>query len=127
MKKYVLRDINNGYLKSFDPDFRDRAKTVMTHDKEQAFIFEEGQVHTKSIIFKGLTRQEVSDTPLITSHYKGLAIQPFEYSYKNKLDALQHTAIKYITRFREKGGMRDLLAAKHTIDILISFEYLDKK
>ena len=56
------------------------------------------------------------------SHYKDMAIQPMEYSMANKLDACQHTAIKYITRFREKGGVQDLEKAKHVIDMLIEFE-----
>ncbi len=55
-------------------------------------------------------------------HYKHLAIQPMEYSMKNGLDACQHTAIKYITRFRDKGGIEDLRKAKHCIDLLIGFE-----
>lgn len=56
-------------------------------------------------------------------HYTRLAIQPMEYSFKNKLDPAQHTAIKYITRFRDKGGKRDLEAAKHVLDMLIELEY----
>ena len=55
-------------------------------------------------------------------HYKSLAIQPMEYSMANGLDACQHTAIKYITRFRDKGGIIDLEKAKHCIDMLIEFE-----
>lgn len=55
-------------------------------------------------------------------HYKNLAIQPMQYSMANKLDACQHTAIKYITRFREKGGIADLHKAIHTIEMLIEFE-----
>ena len=55
-------------------------------------------------------------------HYKKLKIQPMEYSMGNKLDACQHTAIKYITRFRDKGGIADLEKAKHVIDMLIEFE-----
>lgn len=55
-------------------------------------------------------------------HYKKLAIQPMEYSMANKLDACQHTAIKYVTRFRDKGGVADLEKAKHVIDLLIEFE-----
>jgi len=57
------------------------------------------------------------------SHYKGMAIQPMEYSFRNKLDPCQHTAIKYVTRFREKGGKEDLLKAIHCIEILIELEY----
>jgi len=56
------------------------------------------------------------------SHYANLAIQPMEYSMANNLDACQHTAIKYITRFREKDGIRDLEKAIHTIQLLIEIE-----
>lgn len=58
------------------------------------------------------------------NHYKTLKIQPMEYSMANKLDACQHTIIKYVTRFREKGGRADLEKAKHTIDLLIQLENL---
>lgn len=56
------------------------------------------------------------------THYQNLAIQPMEYSLANKLDAAQHTVIKYVTRFREKNGIPDLLKAIHTIEMLIEFE-----
>jgi len=41
---------------------------------------------------------------------------------QNGLDPLQHTIIKYVTRFRDKGGIADLEKAKHCIDLLIEFE-----
>lgn len=56
-------------------------------------------------------------------HYKDMPIQPMEYSMANSLDACQHTVVKYVTRFRVKGGLGDLMKAKHTIDLLIQFEY----
>lgn len=62
------------------------------------------------------------DTQVGGGHYKDMAIQPMEYSMKNGLDACQHTAIKYISRFRDKGGIEDLRKAKHVIDMLIQFE-----
>lgn len=55
-------------------------------------------------------------------HYTKLAIQPMQYSMKNGLDPLQHTIIKYVTRFRDKAGIEDLEKAKHCIDMLIEFE-----
>jgi len=55
-------------------------------------------------------------------HYRTMAIQPMEYSMKNNLDACQHTIIKYVSRFRSKGGIADLEKAKHVIDMLIEFE-----
>ena len=57
------------------------------------------------------------------NHYTKLAIQPMEYSMKNKLDPLQHTVIKYVTRFRDKNGLVDLKKARHCIDMLIEMEY----
>jgi hypothetical protein len=55
-------------------------------------------------------------------HYAKLAIQPMRYSMLNGLDACQHTAIKYITRFRDKGGIADLDKAIHTLELLKQFE-----
>lgn len=57
------------------------------------------------------------------THYKDMPIQPFEFSMKNGLDPMQHTIIKYVTRFRHKNGREDLEKAKHTIDLLIEHEY----
>lgn len=56
------------------------------------------------------------------SHYRTMEIQPMEYSMKNKLDPCQHTIVKYVSRFRDKGGIEDLEKAKHVIDMLIEFE-----
>ena len=62
------------------------------------------------------------DTQIGGDHYKDMPIQPMEFSMANGLDACQHTIIKYVTRFREKGGVQDLEKAKHVIDMLIEFE-----
>ena len=56
------------------------------------------------------------------SHYTKLKIQPMEYSMANGLDACQHTVVKYVTRFRDKGGIQDLRKAIHTLEMLIEFE-----
>jgi hypothetical protein len=62
------------------------------------------------------------ETQVGGSHYKDMPIQPMEYSMANGLDACQHTIVKYVTRFREKGGLQDLEKARHVIDMLIEFE-----
>ncbi len=68
------------------------------------------------------TTQSALDTQVGGDHYKTMAIQPMEFSMANKLDACQHTIIKYVARFRSKGGVEDLRKAKHVIDMLIEFE-----
>jgi len=55
-------------------------------------------------------------------HYKKLPVQPFAYSMANKLDPLQHTIIKYVTRFRDKAGVKDLRKAIHCTELLIAWE-----
>lgn len=59
-------------------------------------------------------------------HYKTMKIQPMEYSMANELNACQHTIIKYVSRYKDKGGIADLHKARHTIDLLIELEYGDK-
>ena len=56
-------------------------------------------------------------------HYKDCPIQPIEYCMANRLDQCQSNIVKYVTRFRDKNGLEDLLKAKHYIDLLIYFEY----
>jgi hypothetical protein len=57
-------------------------------------------------------------------HYKSMAIQPVEYITKNNLPYCEANVIKYISRWREKGGKKDLEKAKHYIDMLIQLENL---
>lgn len=66
--------------------------------------------------------KSANDRQVGGDHYTKLAIQPMQYSMANKLDACQHTIVKYVTRFRDKGGIQDLEKAKHVIDLLIEFE-----
>ena len=56
------------------------------------------------------------------SHYKNLKIQPIEYIYANGIPYLEGNCIKYLTRWRSKGGLEDLKKAKHYIELLIELE-----
>lgn len=68
------------------------------------------------------TPKSAMDIQIGGNHYKKMKIQPMEYSMANNLDAMQHTIIKYVSRFRDKNGIEDLEKAKHTIDMLIDWE-----
>ncbi len=56
------------------------------------------------------------------SHYKKYKIQPVEYAMANNLNYCQANAIKYITRYKDKGGIEDLHKAIHNLEILIELE-----
>lgn len=55
------------------------------------------------------------------SHYQ-LAIQPIDYIMENGLDYMQGNVIKYVTRYKDKGGVDDLRKAAHYIDMMIARE-----
>jgi hypothetical protein len=53
------------------------------------------------------------------SHYKKYKIQPIEFIVKNNIGFVEGNVIKYVLRFKEKGGVLDLEKAKHYIELLI--------
>lgn len=55
-------------------------------------------------------------------HYKKLKIQPVEYIHANGLPFCEGSVVKYVTRWRDKGGIADLKKARHFIDLLIEME-----
>ena len=56
------------------------------------------------------------------NHYKTLKIQPIEYIHANGLPFAEGSVIKYVTRWRDKGGIADLEKAKHFLELLIELE-----
>ena len=55
-------------------------------------------------------------------HYKELPIQPVEYIHANSIGYFEGNVIKYVSRWRDKGGFADLQKAKHYIELLIELE-----
>ena len=60
-------------------------------------------------------------------HYKGMAIQPIQYIQANKLTYIEGNIVKYISRWREKNGIEDLLKIKHYVEFLIEEETKTKQ
>ena len=52
-------------------------------------------------------------------HYKNRAIQPWDFIASNKLDFFEGNVIKLTTRWKEKGGTKDLHKAIHYLQKLI--------
>lgn len=61
------------------------------------------------------------------SHYKDRAIQPVEYMMSNELGYVEGAVVKYVTRWKYKGGVEDLKKAKHFLELLINFVERDHK
>ena len=53
------------------------------------------------------------------NHYLKYKIAPVEFIIKNNIGFVEGNIIKYVLRFKEKGGVQDLEKAKHYIELLI--------
>lgn len=69
-----------------------------------------------------MKKEKASKTQIGGSHYSNMTIQPTEFIHKNGLSFIQGNVIKYVCRYKSKGGVQDLQKAKHYIDLLIEFE-----
>ena len=69
-----------------------------------------------SILERAIDKQVGGD------HYKKFSIQPAEFCHVNNIGYLEATAIKYLCRWKDKGGIQDLDKAIHFIELLKEFE-----
>lgn len=57
------------------------------------------------------------------SHYKHVAIQPWDYIAANDIPYLAGNAIKYLSRYQRKGGEQDIRKAIHYCRKILEIEY----
>ncbi len=55
-------------------------------------------------------------------HYKAKNIQPWDFIAANQLGYFEGNVVKYLSRWRNKGGIHDLKKARHYLDKLIEIE-----
>jgi hypothetical protein len=66
--------------------------------------------------------QSANDVQIGGKHYKDIAIQPWDYIIENNLGWCEGNIVKYITRWREKGGLDDVRKVIHYAEKLIEVE-----
>jgi hypothetical protein len=49
-------------------------------------------------------------------------MQPWDYIAANNLGYFEGNVVKYVSRWRDKGGIEDLRKARHYLDKLIELE-----
>ena len=64
----------------------------------------------------------VKDMQIGGDHYSSMKIQPIEFIQANNIPFAEGSVIKYMCRWRKKGGIEDLKKAKHFIDLIIQNE-----
>lgn len=55
-------------------------------------------------------------------HYRQRSIQPWDIWQEYGMNAFEGAVLKYLLRWRDKGGVEDLKKARHTLDKLIEIE-----
>ena len=58
------------------------------------------------------------------NHYKDMAIQPAEYAEKNGLSLLEGNIVKYVSRWKKKGGLTDLQKIIHCAELIIEIHVI---
>jgi hypothetical protein len=56
------------------------------------------------------------------THYKKHAIQPWDYIIANDLGYLEGNIVKYISRWKDKGGVEDIRKVIHYAQKLIEVQ-----
>lgn len=70
-----------------------------------------------------MAREEGLKRQVGGEHYRKYAIQPAEYNARNGLSFLAGNVIKYVTRYKDKGGAEDIRKAMHYLELILEFEY----
>jgi len=114
----------------FEELFKQGKLTYLINGKEvdKATYFEKvNSFSNKKYVKNDCTDGEVkaSEKQVGGSHYKQFVIQPAEFCYKNNIPYLEATAIKYLCRWRNKGGVQDLDKAIHFIELIKEYEFHD--
>ena len=63
-----------------------------------------------------------SDRQVGGDHYLRRAIGPWDVWAEYGMNAFEGAVLKYLLRWRDKGGVEDLKKARHTLDKLIEIE-----
>lgn len=69
--------------------------------------------HLKGIVARA-NEQQVGG-----AHYAAKAIQPWDFIIANDLGYLEGNIVKYVSRWKDKGGIEDLKKAQHYLQKLI--------
>jgi len=104
-KGYMTNYKKDEERRQYDPQMR----YTDTLGEEDRVLFE-----TDENKFDDISRPE---------HYcAGFEIEPLDFIVENQLDFLEGNIIKYVSRYDQKGGVKDLKKARFYIDKLIMRE-----
>lgn len=84
----------------------------MDEEPDMTNLVQQGE-HLKGIVARA-NEQQVGG-----AHYAVKAIQPWDFIIANDLGYLEGNIVKYVSRWKDKGGIEDLKKAQHYLSKLI--------
>ena len=67
-------------------------------------------------------QERMQSSKVSPEHYKQFKIEPFDFIHQNDLGFAEGNVVKYICRWRNKGGVEDLRKAIRYIELIIRSE-----
>jgi hypothetical protein len=99
----------------------DRGWSTESHEQYMARRRAEEEIISKE------KSPKATDKQVGGNHYKGYAIQPIHFIMENNLNFCEGNILKYITRWKDKGGVQDLRKAQHYMNMLIESALEEEK
>jgi hypothetical protein len=87
----------------------------MNHDAIKQYLDEMQQHHLLQVS----AQIRANEQQVGGAHYAVKAIQPWDFIIANDIGYLEGNIIKYISRWKDKGGVEDLKKAQHYLQKLI--------
>jgi hypothetical protein len=92
-------------------------------DRCSADSYQPTQQTIKKVIHRQIQMTTANETQVGGDHYKAKPIQPWDFIAANQLGYFEGNIVKYVSRWRDKGGINDLKKARHYLDKLIELEH----
>lgn len=73
-------------------------------------------------IYRETPQKGANSKQVAGSHYSDKDIQPWDFIHANNLGYFEGNCVKYVSRWRDKGGIEDLKKAIHYLEKLIELE-----
>ena len=78
--------------------------------------------YIKKVMEQEVFVKDANSKQVAGSHYSDKEIQPWDYIHANNLCYFTGNCVKYVSRWRDKGGINDLKKAIHYLEKLIELE-----
>lgn len=91
----------------------------MNRDTLKQYIEEQQQERIESYKQQAQLGAKANAQQVGGAHYAVKAIQPWDYIVANNLGYLEGNIVKYVSRWKDKGGVEDLKKAQHYLQKLI--------